>query len=162
MRLNIALSLSACTICDAFTSQPPKQQQQLVSSSLQVSKTIPDLSSSTKPVDEASIFVDNEDSLTDNEDDTWQKNLDMLLAPDASVAERQIVLSDLLTSREEIQESVRTALRERKVSRHLYIIVEIPVSLSLTIFAHHTIPVSLSLTSHALCSGTYNNRLMAC
>ena len=116
MRLNIALSLSACTICDAFTSQPPKQQQQLFSSPLQVSKTIPDLSSSTKPVDEASIFVDNEDSLTDDEDDTWQKNLDMLLAPDASVAERQIVLSDLLTSREEIQESVRTALRERKVS----------------------------------------------
>ena len=47
---------------------------------------------------------------------TWQKNLDVLLAPDTSVAERQIVFSDLLSSRDQIQKSVRTALREGKVS----------------------------------------------
>jgi len=39
----------------------------------------------------------------------------MLLAPDTSSAERQIVLSDLLTSGDEIQDSVRTALEERKI-----------------------------------------------
>jgi len=39
----------------------------------------------------------------------------MLLAPDTSAAERQIVLSDLLTSGDQIQDSVRTALKERKI-----------------------------------------------
>ena len=85
---------------------------------LRVSKssdTIPDLSSSTKPVDESSIFSDSEDEFV--KDSSWQKNLDLLLAPDTSVAEGQIVLSDWLSSGDEIPESVRTSLRECKVSK---------------------------------------------
>ena len=74
---------------------------------------IPDFSSSTKPMDESSIFSDDghEDAVT-----SWHENLEALLAPDTAVAKRQIVLSDLLNAAPEIQESVRTALKERKVS----------------------------------------------
>lgn len=73
---------------------------------------IPDFSSSTQPMDESSIFSGtDDDGFT-----TWQENLESLLAPDTAVAKRQIVLSDLLNAAPEIQESVRTALRERKVS----------------------------------------------
>ena len=76
---------------------------------------IPDFSSSTEPMDESSIFSgSDEDAAT-----TWQENLESLLAPDTAVAKRQIVLSDLLTAAPEIQESVRTSLRERKVSYRL-------------------------------------------
>ena len=119
-----AIVLSICTTSYAFTAISSNQQLPLVSP-LRVSKTpeattiIPDLSSSTKPVDESSIFADSEDIVDDNNDSSWQKNLDMLLAPDTSVAERQIVLSDLLSSGDEIQESVRTALKERKVREYI-------------------------------------------
>ena len=116
----LLLSIGGTASVDAFTAS--SQQLQLIyrsgstisSATLRATKsseTIPDLSSSTKPVDESNIF-DN----SDDEDASWQKNVDMLLAPDTSVAQRQIVLSDLLSSGDKIQESVRTALRERKVS----------------------------------------------
>lgn len=115
----LLLSIGGTASVDAFTAS---SQLQLInragatisSATLRATKsseTIPDLSSSTKPVDESNIF-DN----SDDEDASWQKNVDMLLAPDTSVAQRQIVLSDLLSSGDKIQESVRTALRERKVS----------------------------------------------
>lgn len=119
--VSIRLSVSAlciCTTVDAFSTTLPIQQIVKVSSRfklppLGVSKTaIPDLSSSTKPIAETSI-VDDDASANYS---TWQKNLDVLLAPDTSVAERQIVFSDLLSSRDQIQKSVRTALREGKVS----------------------------------------------
>ena len=120
-----AIILSICTTSYAFTAISSKQHLPSLVSPLRVSKTpeattiIPDLSSSTKPVDESSIFADSEDIVDDTNDSSWQKNLDMLLAPDTSAAERQIVLSDLLSSGDEIQESVRTALKERKVRHHM-------------------------------------------
>lgn len=113
MRLS-ALLAAICGTSDAFTAT--LSQRRSLASPLGVSKTseaIPDLSSSTKPVDESNIFATSEGDVA--EDSSWQKNLDMLLRPDTSSAERQIVLSDLLTSGEDIQESVRTALRERKI-----------------------------------------------
>ena len=120
--LSQAIILSICTTSYAFTAiQSQSKQLPLLVSPLRVSKTpeattsIPDLSSSTKPVDESSIFADSGDVVDDTDDSSWQKNLDMLLAPDTSVVERQIVLSDLLSSGDDIQESVRTALKERKV-----------------------------------------------
>ena len=119
-----AIILSICTTSYAFTAIRSQSNPSLVSP-LRVSKTpeattiIPDLSSSTKPVDESSIFADSEDIVDDTNDSSWQKNLDMLLAPDTSAAERQIVLSDLLSSGDEIQESVRTALKERKVRQYM-------------------------------------------
>jgi hypothetical protein len=83
------------------------------------SSSVPDFSSSTKPIDEAAIFADDGDSTA--EASSWQENLELLLAPDTPVAERQIVLSDLLNSGDKIQDSVRTALRERKVSSSIYV-----------------------------------------
>jgi len=122
-RLSSIIFLSIC-IPDiiAFTAIQKQQQAVLLSSQLHVSKTtIPDLASETKPIDESNIFSDCDDAQEDNNDDaSWQKNLDLLLAPNTSTTKRQIVLSDLLSSGDEIQESVRTALRERKVSAFLY------------------------------------------
>jgi len=124
-RLSV-VALYICTTVDAFSTTSPIQQIVKVSSRFTVpplggSKTaIPDLSSSTKPIAETSI-VDVDDASENYT--TWQKNLDVLLAPDTSVAERQIVLSDLLSSRDAIQKSVRTALRERKVSFIVFILV---------------------------------------
>ena len=117
------LSIIFLSICIpniiAFTAI--QQQSVLLSSQLHVSKTtIPDLASETKPIDESNIFSNSDDTNEDNDDASWQKNLDILLAPNTSTTERQIVLSDLLSSGDEIQESVRTALRERKVSVFLY------------------------------------------
>lgn len=119
------MALYICTTVDAFSTTSPIHQIVKVSTRfklppLGVSKTaIPDLSSSTKPIAETSI-VDEDAS---EKYSTWQKNLDVLLAPDTSVAERQIVLSDLLSSRDQIKKSVRTALREGKVSLLLYSLI---------------------------------------
>jgi len=120
-----ALFLFKCAVTDSFTATPSLSSIAASSSStssslsqLYVSKsseTIPDLSSSTKPVDESDIFPDVDIRNGEDEDSSWQKNLDVLLAPATSAAERQIVLSDLLSSGDEIQESVRTALRERNI-----------------------------------------------
>ena len=116
-RLSSIILLTCIPNIIAFTAIQKQQQSVLLSSQLNVSKTtIPDLASETKPIDESNIFSDSDDKNGDNDDNSWQKNLDMLLAPDTSTAERQIVLSDLLSSGDEIQESVKTALRERKVS----------------------------------------------
>jgi len=116
VRLTAGLFLSICATSYAFTASPLTASSSSSRTTLRETKiadAVPDLSSSTKPVDESSIFSDGEDGIA--EDSSWQKNVDMLLAPDTSVAARQIVLSDLLSSGDEIQESVRTALRERKI-----------------------------------------------
>jgi hypothetical protein len=113
-----ALILSICITSDAFNASPSRRLGKVLPlvSSLGVGKTaIPDLSSATKPVAETSIEDDDAGG-----ESSWQMNLDVLLAPDTSVAERQIVLSDLLSSGKEIQESVRTALLERKVNHILF------------------------------------------
>ncbi|KAL9180403.1 hypothetical protein ACHAXT_008373 [Thalassiosira profunda] len=113
--MRLAALLALCPLSDAFTAGwSDASSLSLSSSALSVSKTseaVPDLASSTKPIDEANVFEDSEE----DEDSSWQKKLDLLLAPDTSVAERQIVLSDLLGSTDEIQDSVQTALRERKI-----------------------------------------------
>ena len=67
-----------------------------------------------------SAFADSldDDEIFDSDDDsetTWQESLEMLLDPSTPLAKRQILLSDLLNSNENIQEDVRTALQERKV-----------------------------------------------
>lgn len=118
-----ALLLSFKAVSDAFTAAPSQlsfHASSASSVSLRESKTseaVPDLAASTTPVDESDLFSDGGEDGNDADADSpsWQKNIDLLLAPDTSVAERQIVLSDLLSSGEEIQESVQTALRERKI-----------------------------------------------
>lgn len=46
---------------------------------------------------------------------TWQSDLERLLDPMTSVAQRQILLSNLLNANEEIRTSVQEAFRDRKV-----------------------------------------------
>lgn len=46
---------------------------------------------------------------------TWQAKLEDLLNPNTNLAERQILLSELMNSNEAIQESVLDALANRKV-----------------------------------------------
>ena len=144
-RLGVLLLSSSATLSDAFSAtlrQLPPSTPSL--SALRVSKTaIPDLSSSTKPVDESTIFNDSEDG--NEEDSSWQTKIDLLLAPDTNVAERQIVLSDLLSSGDEIQESVRTALRERKVSsgcgvNYIFAIIAMGTNLLLYCNGNLTLP----------------------
>jgi hypothetical protein len=46
---------------------------------------------------------------------TWQADLERLLDPSTSPAQRQILVSDLLNANADIRASVETALRDRKV-----------------------------------------------
>jgi hypothetical protein len=47
---------------------------------------------------------------------SWQTDLEQLLVdPKLSMAQRQVLISDLMNANEEIRESVTTAIRERKV-----------------------------------------------
>lgn len=122
----VALAAASST-SDAFTapiSSPRTRLSQLSSSktetdgavatavAVEPKDVIPDFSSSTQPMDESTIFNGSND---DDAATTWQENLESLLAPDTAVAKRQIVLSDLLNAAPDIQESVMTALRERKI-----------------------------------------------
>lgn len=120
-------AISSSRISDAFTSpistrarvhhhyfqlsSNAKTATDTASTDTKATTDIPDFSSSTQPTDESTIFSDS----TEDVATTWQENLEALLAPDTAVAKRQIVLSDLLNAAPEIQESVRTALKDRKV-----------------------------------------------
>lgn len=127
--LIVALAAISSCISDAFTSpistrarthhhrfqlsSNAKTATDTASTNTKVATDIPDFSSSTQPTDESTIFNDS----TEDVATTWQENLEALLAPDTAVAKRQIVLSDLLNAAPEIQESVRTALKDGKVRK---------------------------------------------
>ena len=51
----------------------------------------------------------------------WQAKLEDLLNPSTNLAERQILLSELLNSNEAIRKSVMDALTERKVSKVVFL-----------------------------------------
>lgn len=55
------------------------------------------------------------DSSTSNSEKPWQAKLEELFDPMTSVAQRQILLSELLNANEKIRESVLDALSNRKV-----------------------------------------------
>lgn len=80
---------------DALKNQP---KQQRGSSSSQLSAKRSSRRSQNKPVEK-----------------TWQADLEQLLDPTTSAAERQILFSDLMNANAEIRSSVEAALRERKV-----------------------------------------------
>ena len=52
----------------------------------------------------------------EEQDESWQERLEMLLDPLTPLAQRQILLSELMASNRDIQQSVTDALRERNVS----------------------------------------------
>ena len=69
-------------------------------------------------LDEDDLF--NEDGDNSNDSDvyaqkTWQESLEELLDPTAPAAKRQILLTDLLSSNEDIRDDILAAVRERKV-----------------------------------------------
>ncbi len=94
--------------------------------------TVPILHSSTTRNDAAfSAFADSLEEELDTtplkksptKEKSWQAKLEDLLDPKTNLGERQILLSELLSSNEQIQESVMEALANRKVRRsysHLY------------------------------------------
>ena len=63
--------------------------------------------------------LDDDDDMFDDEDEsavpTWQESLEELLDPSTSQGKRQLLLSDLLNSNEDIRSDVQAALMERKV-----------------------------------------------
>ena len=61
-----------------------------------------------------------------DDEKSWQAKLDELLDPKTNVADRQILLSELLTSNDKIRDSVLDAITNRKVRiviRHYKIVV---------------------------------------
>jgi len=63
--------------------------------------------------------LDDDDDMFDEEDElsvpTWQESLEELLDPSTSQGKRQLLLSDLLNSNEDIRSDVQAALMERKI-----------------------------------------------
>ena len=71
-----------------------------------------------------------------NEKKTWQADLERLLDPSTSVAQRQILLSDLLNANAEIAASVQDALRSRKVKSCCSWVVSVFSNIMYTYYIH--------------------------
>ena len=79
-------------------------------------KTSSSSSTVTTITKEKNVFIDinkNDDDMDDEK--SWQTKLEELLLPTTNLAERQILLSELLNSNEKIRDSVLDALTNRKV-----------------------------------------------
>ena len=102
---------------------------------LDVSKETEDaFSAFAESLDEDELFADSssDSSSSDNNngsfnDDnemytqkTWQESVEQLLDPMTPLAKRQILITDLLNSNDNIREDVLTALRERKVNIYYF------------------------------------------
>lgn len=75
------------------------------------------LSSSTSSDADFSAFADSlEEEPESVPDQPWQAKLEELIDPKTNLAERQILLSELLSSNDEIRDSVLDALASRNVS----------------------------------------------
>ena len=77
------------------------------------SKTTSSSSTATITKDK-NVFIDINKN-DDVDEKSWQTKLDELLLPTTNLAERQILLSELLNSNEKIRDSVLDALTNRKV-----------------------------------------------
>ena len=79
-------------------------------------KTTSSSSTVTTITKDKNVFIDinkNDDNMDDEK--SWQTKLEELLLPTTNLAERQILLSELLNSNEKIRDSVLDALTNRKV-----------------------------------------------
>jgi len=115
--ISFALFLSSYSSDFAAAFAAPKligASNKLPSISTLRATSVPDLASETKPTDEAEIFSDDSGNSAEL-NSSWQENLETLLKPNTNFAERQIVLSDLLNSSEQITSAVNTALRDRNI-----------------------------------------------
>ena len=122
MKLSHAIIIGGLSLysgCQAFV---PNRLSHSFSASLTVIP--PTLLSSTTNSDAAfSAFADSLEEEIDvpsrqrvmTKEKSWQAKLEDLLDPKTNLAERQILLSELLNSNEQIQQSVMEALANRKV-----------------------------------------------
>jgi len=58
---------------------------------------------------------DEEEAGLEGDGESWKAGIDELLNPTTSVARRQIILSELINSNQDIRDDVLTALRDRKI-----------------------------------------------
>jgi phosphatidylserine/phosphatidylglycerophosphate/cardiolipin synthase-like enzyme len=78
--------------------------------------TLPLLYADRQTTDTFAAFADSlEQEEPESDDESWQERLESLLLPSTPLAQRQILISELLSSNQEIRDSVSTALRDRKV-----------------------------------------------
>ena len=79
-------------------------------------KTSSSSSTVTTITKDKNVFIDINKKDDDMDDEkSWQTKLEELLLPTTNLAERQILLSELLNSNEKIRDSVLDALTNRKV-----------------------------------------------
>ena len=79
-------------------------------------KTTSSSSTVTTITKDKNVFIDINKKDDDMDDEkSWQTKLEELLLPTTNLAERQILLSELLNSNEKIRDSVLDALTNRKV-----------------------------------------------
>ena len=94
-------------------------------------KTSSSSSTVTTITKEKNVFIDinkNDDDMDDEK--SWQTKLEELLLPTTNLAERQILLSELLNSNEKIRDSVLDALTNRKVRCSFHCVIFICVFLT--------------------------------
>ena len=78
-------------------------------------KTSSSSSTVTTITKDKNVFIDINKNDDDMDEKSWQTKLEELLLPTTNLAERQILLSELLNSNEKIRDSVLDALTNRKV-----------------------------------------------
>lgn len=108
--------------CIAFTSAPihlsfGTLKGQIQSSSLASTdlNTDSDFSAFAETLEEDELFPDDDNNDGVYGTSTWQESLEAFLDPMTPPAKKQILLSDLVSSNEEIRSSLESALRERKL-----------------------------------------------
>jgi hypothetical protein len=110
------LSLTSSS-ASAFTTFSPAQRPSFAIGST-TSKTEDAFSAFADSLDEDELFNDNSSSSDSNDiyaEKTWQESVEQLLDPTTPLAKRQILLTDLLNSNDDIREDVLAALKDRKV-----------------------------------------------
>jgi hypothetical protein len=108
----ILLAIATTQSCQGFSSVSRPLQQ----------RTPTFLKSSSTTDSAFSAFADSlEEEPEESPEKPWQAKLEDLLDPKTNLAERQILLSELLSANDEIRESVLDAMASRKVGRNLYV-----------------------------------------
>jgi hypothetical protein len=105
----------------AFTTFSPAQRPSFAIGST-TSKTEDAFSAFADSLDEDELFNDNSSSSDSNDiyaEKTWQESVEQLLDPTTPLAKRQILLTDLLNSNDDIREDVLAALKDRKIDNLL-------------------------------------------
>jgi len=114
------LSLTSSS-ASAFTTFSPAQRPSFAIGST-TSKTEDAFSAFADSLDEDELFNDNSSSSDSNDiyaEKTWQESVEQLLDPTTPLAKRQILLTDLLNSNDDIREDVLAALKDRKIDNLL-------------------------------------------